>query len=171
MESWRRLLGGYQNVWDREEARQCVWFLIWRHLSALMGWRNGPSMPRWPSWSERRALMMLNYVNIILNRLFNEVTGFADQHTATLGPNIPPVPSLWTRPLCDNIKHFNGLKGLALLHLPCFWKQEMGIFRFIRFDRFFYYWIAGREHLYVGCHWKLPKMLNAVSFALDKSVW
>lgn len=88
-----------------------------------MGWCNGPSMPRWPSWSERRALMMLNYVNIILNRLFNEVTGFADQHTATLGPNIPPVPSLWTQPLCDNIKHFNGLNGPALLHLPWRWEN------------------------------------------------
>ncbi len=53
--------------------------------------------------------MMLNYVNIILNWLFNEVSGFADQRTAALEPNIPLVLSLWMRPVCENIKHFNGL--------------------------------------------------------------
>lgn len=63
--------------------------------------------------------MMLNYVNIILNWLFNEVSGFADQRTATLEPNIPPVLSLWMQPVCESIKHFNGLNGpdLTTSHL------------------------------------------------------
>ncbi len=100
-------LGLWKRVWQYGSSeRRC---LIRAHLSALMGWCNCPSLPRWPSWSERRALMMLNYVNIILNWLFNEVSGFADQRTAALEPNIPLVLSLWMQPVCENIKHFNGL--------------------------------------------------------------
>lgn len=62
--------------------------------------------------------MMLNYVNIILNWLFNEVSGFADQRAATLEPNIPLVLSLWMQPVCENIKHFNGLNGPDLTASP-----------------------------------------------------
>lgn len=82
-------LGLWKRAWQYVSSeRRC---LILAHLSALMGWCNCPSLPRWPSWSERRALMMLNYVNIILNWLFNEVSGFADQ---------PRQHSSQTSPLC-----------------------------------------------------------------------
>lgn len=127
--------------------RRC---LIRVHLSALMCWCNCPSLPRWPSWSERRALMMLNYVNIILNWLFNEVSGFADQRTAALEPNIPPVLSLWMQPLCEDIKHFNGLillpRRLSENSTRDSWDSSDFTFR-LMFDFYFNCFGGGELHL------------------------
>lgn len=110
----RNVLRAWQYV---SSERRC---LMRGHLSALMGWCNCPSLPRWPGWSERRALMMLNYVNIILNWLFNEVSGFADQRTRAKHPPCAVFMSVRTLNTLTAWSHCLAVSLTVQLHLISF---------------------------------------------------